>query len=71
MSKSCDTPHETHLYTEYLLVDVFELNDSSTDFLLVNMLLITTVKTVLTALRPALKPAPHAIKYVACGRLDV
>ena len=71
MSKSCDTPHETNLYTEYLLVDALEENDPSADFLLVNMLLITTFKTVLTALRPALTPASHAIKYVACGRLDV
>ena len=71
MSKSLDAPHETNLYTEYLLADAFEDNSPSADFLLVNMLLITTFKTVLTALRPALKPAPHAIKYVACGRLDV
>jgi hypothetical protein len=32
MSKSCDTPHETNLYTEYLLVDAFEENDLSADF---------------------------------------
>jgi hypothetical protein len=63
MSESHDTPHETNLYTEYLLVDAFEVNDPSADFF---ALMIT-----LFALRPALKSAPHTTKYVACGRLDV
>ncbi|MEN9587895.1 MAG: hypothetical protein RIT15_1470 [Pseudomonadota bacterium] len=67
MSKSIDTPHETNLYTEYLLVDAFEEKNPSADFFALMMLLITTLKTILNALRPALKPAPS----MACGRLDV
>jgi hypothetical protein len=67
MSKSFDTPHETNLYMEYLLVDAFEEKMPSADFFALMMLLVTILKTILNALRPALKPAP----IMACGRLDV